>query len=138
MSWKERMEEWGGEAISFLSEDGEVITFVVAGLPRLIKGKFKGKDTERIGCPVVTAEGFTLLIVGKRLARRLSKYEDRFNDDAFWIVRRGAADDIGTKYELHVCDDKAMTKNLFDIMDSDFEESMIDDALTYAESISKN
>ena len=75
MSWKEKMKEWGGGDLAFLSEDGEVITFAVVGEPVLLEGKFKGKPSEKIGCPIVTRDGFTLFIAGKRLARKLSKYE---------------------------------------------------------------
>ncbi len=138
MSWKEKMQEWGGADIAFLSEDGECITFIVVGEPRLIKGKFKNQDTERIACPLVTQEGFQLLVAGKRLARRLSKHEDDFKTKAFTVIREGVADDVSTKYILSECTDVELTKRLFALKKTDFEESMIDEAVEYAESISKN
>lgn len=138
MSWKEKMDEWGGGEICFLSEDGECITFVVCGEPHLIQGKFKTQTTERIGCPVISQEGFVLLVIGKRLARRLSKHEVEFNVSAFTIVRHGEHDDIKTKYALTVCDDPILTKQLFDFMGSEFKEAAIEEAVAYAEEIANN
>ncbi len=135
MTWKDSMEEWGGGEIAFLSEDGECMMFIIVGDPRLIVGKFKGRETSRVGCPVIGLDGFTLLIVGKRLARRLAKYEDRFNEVAFTVVRRGEHDDIRTKYELSICPDEDITKRLFDWKDSEFDESVIAEAVEYAEQI---
>lgn len=138
MNWKERMEEWGGGEITFLSEDGECLTFIVVGDPHLIKGKFKGKETDRIGCPVICQDGFTLLIIGKRLARRLSKHEGIFSTDGFTIVRHGEHDDIRTKYELTVCNDTELVKKLRDFRDSDFEPDAVAEAIKYAEEIANN
>jgi len=135
MSWKERMDEWGGGEVAFLSEDGEAITFIVVGEPHLIQGKFKGQTTERIGCPVISQDGFTLLIIGKRLARRLSKHEGVFDVSAFTIVRRGEHDDIRTKYELNICPDFDLTTKLFEYKKTDFELAAIDEAIKYAEEI---
>ena len=138
MSWQEKMKEWGGADIAFLSEDGECITFVVVGEPRLIKGKFKNQDTERIACPLMTQEGFQLLIAGKRLARRLSKHEDDFDTKAFTVVREGVADDISTKYIITFCKNDDLTKMLFEMKAVAKVEVAIDEAVEYAESISKN
>ncbi|GAI46524.1 unnamed protein product, partial [marine sediment metagenome] len=49
MSWKEKSKEFGGGDLAFLSEDGEVINFVVVGEPVLLEGKFKGRPTEKVG-----------------------------------------------------------------------------------------
>jgi len=138
MSWKEKMDEWGGGDLTFLSEDGECITFVVVGEPELIKGKFKTKDTERIGCPAVSQDGFTLLMFGKRLARRLSKHEELFKTKAFCVVRKGEHDDINTTYALTVIEDDALTKKLFKLAPKAFDKETIADAVEYAESIAKN
>lgn len=138
MSWKEKMDEWGGGEVTFLSEDGECITFIIVGEPRLITGKFKGKDTDRIGCPVITTEGFTLLTIGKRLARRLSKHEAVFNSNAFTIVRKGEHDDIRTTYELKVCVDVDLNEKLFEYKEKEFDETAIDEAVKYAEEIASN
>lgn len=115
MGWTDKMKEWGGGDISFLSEDGECITFVVVGEPYLIKGKFRGLETQRIGCPVVTADGFTMLVVGKRVGRRLSKYEKEFDKVAFSLIRHGEPDDVKCKYELLKETDQALVKPLMAI-----------------------
>jgi len=135
MSWKAFMDECGGGEIAYLSEDGECITFIVVADPALIAGKFRGTTTERVGCPVISQEGFTLLVLGKRLARRISKHEARFADSAFTIVRHGEHDDIRTKYELTICPDEALTKELFNYKETEFEESQIDEAIKYAEEV---
>ena len=113
MSWKEKMKEWGGGDITFLSSDGECIIFVVVDEPQLLTGKFKGNEQERIGCPVVTDEGFLLFITGKRVGRKLSKFESRFKDTAFMVTRHGGAEDKETQYDVEVMDDKAKTELLY-------------------------
>lgn len=115
MSWKEKMQEWGGGDLTFLSEDGELITFVVVGEPVLLEGKYKGKPSEKIGCPIVTADGFALLIAGKRLARKLSKYEEQFSITAFIAIRHGEQGDINATYELKTLVDVDLTKQLFEL-----------------------
>lgn len=135
MSWKEKMKEWGGGDMAFLSEDGELINFVVVGEPVLLKGKFKSKDTEKIGCPVVTEDGFQLLVAGKRLARKISKYEEQFNVQAFTAIRHGETDDPNTKYELKTITDVDLVKKLFDIAGKDFQPAMIEDAVKAAEAV---
>jgi len=126
------MKEMGGGEVSFLSEDGEVVRFAVVGLPELIEGKFKGQPTQRIGMPIVTIEGFSLLIVGKRIARRISKYEAVFKKAAFELIRHGAAEDTDTKYELLLLEDKKLEKALLEMAaSSDFKEE-IEDAMKSA------
>lgn len=112
MSWKEKMKEWGGGDVSFLSEDGECVTFVVVGEPHLIEGKFRGQDTQRIGCPIIGIDGFSLLIVGKRVARRLAKYEKHFSKWAFDLIRHGEPNDTKSTYELRRCDVQDLEKSL--------------------------
>ena len=135
MGWQDKVKEWGGGDVSFLSEDGEVICFVVCGEPQLLKSKYKNTPTERIAAPVVTLEGFSLLIIGKRLFRRLSKHEKRFKDHAFMVVRRGESGDSNTKYELSVLDDETMTANLFKVRDAEFKPAMITEAMKAAAEI---
>ena len=137
MSWKDKTKEWGGGEIAFLSEDGEAICFIVVGEPVLLSGKFKGKLTVRVGAPIVSQDGFTLLIMGKRLARRLSKYEDDFESNAFIAVRRGAQNDINTTYELNLCKDEVISKELFDYKANVFKEPMIAEAVKDAEEVMK-
>ncbi len=137
MNWTESMKEWGGGELSFLSEDGEAVHFIVVGDPILLEGKFKGKPTSRIGAPIVTREGFTLLIMGKRLARRLSKHEKKFNSKAFIAVRRGGENDINTTYELSICDDDPIRKELFELKKTVFTEDMIAEAVIDAQEVMK-
>ena len=135
MSWKDRMAEWGGGEVSFLSEDGECIVFVVAGEPQLLESKYKNQTTQRIAAPLITEDGFTLLIMGKRLARKLSKHEDDFGDKAFIAVRHGAERDINTMYELTVLDDGERTAKLFNILSTDFQPEQVDEAIEAAKDI---
>ena len=135
MSWKDKMAEWGGGEVSFLSEDGECIVFVVAGEPQLLESKYKNQTTERIAAPLITDDGFTLLIMGKRLARKLSKHEADFGKHAFIAVRHGEERDINTTYELTVLDDPERTKKLFEILARDFNPTQVDEAIEAAKDI---
>lgn len=137
MSWKERMKEFGGGDIAFLSEDGEVLMFIVVGEPVLLQGRYKGKPSEKIGCPIVTEDGFTLFVAGKRLARKISKHEDEFASKAFIAIRHGEQNDITATYELKLLDDVAITNRLFDIRDNNFTSEMIDDAVKAALAVMK-
>jgi len=112
MSWTDKIKEWGGGDVSFLSEDGEIISFVIVGEPVLLEGKFQGQQTLRVGCPIVSLDGFSLLIVGKRVARRLSKYEKHFGNRAFELIRHGEPGDTKSRYELTYCQDKELEKQL--------------------------
>jgi len=137
MSWKEKMKEFGGGDLAFLSEDGEAITFVVVGEPVLLQGRYKGKPSEKIGCPIVTVDGFALLIAGKRLARKISKYEDQFASTAFIAIRHGESGDIDATYPLKIVDDTEITQQLLDLSaGKDFSEE-ITEAVTAAESVMK-
>ena len=135
MSWKERMAEWGGGEVSFLSEDGEAIVFIVAGEPQLMESKYKGQTTQRIAAPLITLDGFTLLIMGKRLARKLSKYESQFGNEAFIAIRHGEERDINTTYELKLLEDEERKAKLFDLLRTQFNEDMVKDAIAAAQDI---
>lgn len=137
MSWKDSMQEWGGGAVTFLSSDGECIMFVVVDEPVLLESKYKNNPQERIGCPVVTDEGFVLYITGKRTARKLSKFEDRFKDAAFLIVRHGVEGDINSRYDVSILDDKGKTKQLFEIAKKEYKPALLKEALQDAEEIMK-
>jgi len=134
-SWKESMKEWGGGDLTFLSSDGEVIMFVVMDLPILLEGKFKGNVQERIGCPVVTDEGFVLFITGKRVARKLSKFEDRFKDTAFMVIRHGSSGDINAKYEVKVLDDSIKTEHLFKLAEREYTPALLKQAIKDAQDV---
>jgi len=133
--WKDKMKEWGGGDLTFLSSDAEVIMFVVVDEPQLIEGKFRGNPQERIGCPVVTDEGFVLFITGKRVARKLSKFEERMKDAAFMVVRHGDAGDINAKYDVSILDDETKTRQLFDIANKEYKPALLKQALADAKEV---
>jgi len=137
MSWKEKMKEYGGADLGFLSEDGELINFVVVADPILLKGKFKGKETEKIGCPCVTEDGYQLLVIGKRLARRISKHEALFAETAFCAIRHGEQDDQNTTYELRVITDDDLTKRLLLSVEGAVDKETIEDSIEAAKEVMK-
>jgi len=115
MGFRDKVKEWGGGDLTFLSEDGEVCKFVVADDPELIRGKFKGGETKRAAIPIFTLDGQSLLVIGMRVVRRLAKYEVGFDTKAFQLVRNGEKGAQDTTYDLSVIDDKAVTKKLLDM-----------------------
>jgi len=132
MSWKEKVKEFGGGDINFLSGDGEVLDCVICGDPVLLEGKFKGKVQQRIGVPIVSEEGFSLFITGKRLARKLSKFEDKFEVCAFRIVRHGEENDVNSSYPITILDDVEVTKTLLALKATEFNQTALDEAIVYA------
>jgi len=137
MSWKEKMKEFGGGDLAFLSEDGEVLIFVVVGEPVLLEGRYKGKPSEKIGCPIVSQDGFALFVSGKRLARKISKYEDRFGDVAFMAIRHGGQNDITASYELKTLDNVDLTKQLLDFTAGRDFSVEIEEAINAAQAVMK-
>lgn len=135
MSWKDKMKEFGGGDLAFLSEDGEVLLFAVVGEPVLLQNKYKGRVSEKIGCPIVTLDGFALLIAGKRLARKISKYEDKFLDTAFMAIRHGKQNEIETTYELKIMDNAETTAKIFELASGRQFDVEISEALIAAEAI---
>ena len=133
--WKDKMKEWGGGDLTFLSSDGEVIMFVVVDEPQLLKGKFKGNPQERIGCPVVTDEGFVLFVTGKRVARKLSKFEDLFKINAFMVCRHGESGDINASYEVSILDNDAKTAQLFAIAKKEYKPILLKQAIKDAKEV---
>jgi hypothetical protein len=138
MSWKEKIKEFGGGDISFLSEDGEAIVFVVVGDPVLLAGKYKGKPSEKVGCPIVTEDGFTLFIAGKRLARKISKHEAVFSTSAFIATRTGEQNDIDASYSLKVLDDIDRTTRLIEAVKNVNYVVEINEAVESAMSVMNN
>lgn len=136
-SWGTRMKDFGGGDITFLSTDGEVLIFIVVGLPVLMESSFKSKPGERIGCPVVTDGGYQLFITGKRAARKISKYERVFDKSALMIIRHGAEGDVNAKYEVSIVDEKETFKRLLAIKEEDFEPSMIQESIDAAKDVLK-
>jgi len=137
MSWKAKIKEMGGGDVTFLSSDGECLVCVIVDDPVVLKGKYKGKESERVGCPVVTDEGFLLFITGKRVARKISKFEERFKEAAFMIVRHGVEDDVNSTYAVSILPDKEKTEQLLAIAKKDYKPAMLKDAVAAAEEIMK-
>jgi len=129
MSWKEKIKEFGGGNFTFLSEDGETLTFIIVGDPVLLKSRFKGKENERIGCPVITDEGYMLFVTGKRLARKLSKHEAVFNKSALMVTRQGETGDINATYNVTVLPEADTYKRLRAIMKVDFKVEMVAESI---------
>jgi len=137
MSWKAGLDQLGGGDLTFLSEDGEAVVFVVVGDLVVLEGKFKGKPQVRAGIPIVTEDGFFIFITGKRLARKIGKYEKHFDDTAFMAVRHGEQGDIESRYELKLVESKEITDSLFAVKVSEFKPTMIADAVKAANDIMK-
>jgi len=128
-TWGGKMKEFGGGNFTFLSTDGETITFIVVGLPVLLKGTYKNKEQERIGIPLVSEDGFQLLIGGKRLARKLAKHEKEFTTNAIMVRRDGAEGDVNAKYPITILPEKEAFEQLCKVRDEDFTPDMIADAV---------
>lgn len=135
MGWKAKMKEIGGANLEFLSEDAEVIRFVVVGEPELLEGKYKGKATRKVACPVFTLDGYALFVIGMRLARRICKYERDFAKSAFMVIRHGGTDDKDTRYELQVLDDKEYTEKLFKAAKAGVSKDEISETLEAAKEV---
>ena len=131
-TWGSRMEEWGGGDFTFLSEDGETIIFIVVGLPELMEGVYKNKKQQRVGLPIVSEDGYQLLVAGKRLARRLTKHEKLFKTKAFMVTRIGGEGDVNAKYPIKVLPEKETFDNLCAIKEEDFTPDMIPDSVKEA------
>lgn len=137
MSWKDKMKEFGGGDLAFLSEDGEIINFIVVGQPVLLTGRFKGRPSEKIGCPVITDDGFVLFVAGKRLARKIAKHEDVHETAVFQATRHGEQNDITATYPLQVLDNPELAEKLFKLKETDFQPDMIEEAVKAAEEVMK-
>lgn len=135
MSWKEKMKEFGGGDIAFLSEDGEAIKFMVVGEPELLIGEFKGKPSRKVGCPVVTEDGLIILIAGMRLARKLAKHEGNYESRVFMSVRHGVAGDANATYDLKILDDTDLALKLMAIRDKDVTSENIEAAFADARAV---
>lgn len=138
MTWKEKMKEFGGGNFTFLSVDGEVLIFIVVGNPQLLKSTFKGKENERIGCPIITDEGYMLFICGKRLARKISKLEREFDKSAIMVVRHGEEGDVNAKYDVKVVPEKETFDRLIAIKKADYKHPMIAESVADSAEVLNN
>lgn len=134
-TWGSKMKEYGGGNFTFLSSDGETITFIVVGLPQLLKSVFQKKEQERIGCPVVTDEGYVLFICGKRLARKISKHEALFKCNALIATRHGVEGDVNAKYTVTVLPEPETFARLDAIRKEDFTPDMVADSVKEAQEV---
>jgi hypothetical protein len=116
MSFKDKMKEFGGGDIAFLSQDGETIKFMVVGDPELLVGEYKGKPSRKVGIPIVTEDGLIVLVAGMRLARKIAKHEEQFADRVFMAIRHGVENDANATYELQVLDDTYLALRLNEVM----------------------
>jgi len=135
MSWKEKISEWGPASLLFLSTDGASQNFIVVGDPVLLESKYKGKVQQRIGCPVVTSEGFLLFVVGKRTARKLATLEDRFKDHIVNVTRHGIEGDTESSYEVTALQDAALFKELQKVKAKTFNEEAFAEAIADAKEV---
>ncbi len=133
MSWKDKMAEWGPASLLFLSTDGASANFIVVADPVLIKGKYRGKENDRIGCPVVTDEGFVLFVCGKRCGRKLASLEDKFKDHVMNVTRHGVEGDTDTSYEVSAVPDSTRFKTLKAVAAKTFNAEALADAIKDAE-----
>jgi len=138
MTWKDKMKEFGGGNFTFLSVDGEVLIFIVVGEPQLLHSTFKGKENERIGCPVVTDEGYLLFICGKRLARKISKLEKEFDSHAIMAIRHGLEGDVNAKYDVKVVPEQETFERLLKIKKADFKHAMIAESVADSAEVLNN
>jgi len=135
MSWNEKIKEFGGGNFTFLSTDAETITFIVVGEPVKLQSNYKGKAQDRVGCPVVTDEGYQLFITGKRLFRKLAKQEPVFGTNAIMVIRHGVEGDVNSRYDVRVLPEPETFNRLKAIKDKDFTLDMIQDSIDEAISV---
>ena len=129
MSWKEKMKEWGPANLLFLSTDGASVNFIVVADPVLLKGKYRGKEQDRIGCPVVTNDGFLLFVTGKRTARKLASIEDKFKTHVINVTRHGVEGDTDASYEVSAIEDANLFKTLKQIAAKTYNSETLAEAV---------
>jgi hypothetical protein len=132
MSWKEKVKEMGPANLLFLSTDGASVNFIVVGEPMALKGKYKGKEQDRAGAPVVTDEGFMLFVFGKRTLRKLASIEDKFKDHVVNVTRHGVEGDTDATYEVTALQDAAKFKALKALQAKTFNEEALLEAIADA------
>lgn len=129
------MKAWGGGDFTFLSSDGESITFIVVGPPELLKSVYKGKEQERVGCPVVTENGYLLFVCGKRVARKLAKHEKYFSTNAIMVVRHGGEGDVNATYSVKVLPETETFNALQEVKNTDFSPEQIPESIKAVEDV---
>jgi hypothetical protein len=132
-SWADTMKELGGGNFTFLSSDGETITFIIVGSPVPITTMYNKVPQQRIGWPVVTEDGFQLFICGKRPSRKLAKLEREAATHAIMVVRHGAEGDSASKYPVTVLPETETFKKLSAIASEEYNPDMIAEAVAEAQ-----
>jgi len=135
MSWSKAIKELGPAGVLFLSADGASVNCIIVADPVVMEGKYKNKPQTRIGAPIVTAEGFCLLIVGKRTSRKLATLEPKFKDHIINITRHGVEGDSDATYECTALPDAAMFKTLAGIKAKEFSKEALRDATIDAKEV---
>ena len=79
-----------------------------------------------------------LFITGKRVARKLSKFEDVFKEVAFMIVRHGESGDINAGYDVSILDNAEKTEQLFKIAGKEYKPALLKQALEDAAEVMTN
>jgi len=121
----------------FLSTDGATVNFIVVADPVALSGTYNRKPQTRVGCPVVTTDGFVLFVCGKRTARKLASIEDKFKDHVINVTRHGVEGDTDTGYEVAVLSDAGLFKQLKAIAAKAFTEDALMEAIVDAEEVMK-
>ena len=125
MTWQDTMKAIGGADIAFLSEDGEVLQFLICADPVLYQGKYKGNATKRIMAVIAIPDGITVAVLGMRAARRLTKYEDQFGTHVMEVIRHGAKGDVESSYDVRPIDDPELFAQLSAIKDREFSPEIV-------------
>jgi len=135
MSWTKAIKELGPSGVLFLSSDGASVNCIVVADPVVMEGTYKNKPQTRIGAPIVTSEGFCLLIIGKRTARKLSTLEGKFKDHVINITRHGVEGDSDATYECTALPDAGTFKQLTAIKAKEFSKDALKEAVTDAKEV---
>ncbi len=132
MSWTQTIKELGPQAVLFLSTDGASVNGIIVGDPIVMESSYRNKPQTRIAAPMVTTDGFYLLIIGKRTARKLATLEASFSDHVINITRHGAEGDSDTSYEVNAIADANAFKALQKIKAKAFTDEALSDAIADA------
>lgn len=135
MSWTKTIKDLGPSGVLFLSSDGASVNGIIVADPVVLESTYKGKPQVRIGTPIVTSEGFCLLIVGKRTARKLSTLESKFKDHVINITRHGIEGDTDATYECTALPDAATFKTLQAIKAKGFDKAALKEATEDAQEV---
>ena len=132
MNWKESLADLGGGDLTFLSGDGAMIEFVVVDEPIIFNTTYQKQEQQKVGWPVMTADGFTLLIVGKRVARKMIGLEKYAKTKAFSLIRHGIEGDTNATYKLTVLENAEPANTLFAMAKKDYNKQLLVDAVAAA------